>query len=213
LSKEGLMFYVKTRGLRVLVIGAGKVARRKIFKLKSAGASITVVAKERPKYPLEGIKVELADGLEYARRHMEGFDMVVAATDDGKLNDAIADLALGRRKLVSVASCSSRGNVFFPAIIQVNDVQIGVSTEGKSPLVAKFVKRRIMKALGKEDLAWIDFAIRARRLLQSNGFKPFAAREFLKDLDRKRASAMSDEEILSEARAWERGEGNQKGGA
>lgn len=201
LSQNGLMFYIKMKGLKALVIGAGRIARRRIFKLRSAGADVTVVADKKPEQQLRGVRFEVADGLEYVRRHVEEFDIVVAATNNEELNNAIADLALKKRKLVSVTT-SQMGNIFFPAIIHINGVQIGVSTEGRSPLITKFVKGRLLKAFTREDLAWIEFVFRARKVLQHNGFSPFMMKEFLKSLDMERALNMSDGEILAEARAW-----------
>ncbi len=199
-SNDGMMFFVKTSDLRVLVVGSGKIARRKIFKLSKAGADVVVVSKEKPRFTAAGVKFEVEDGLEYAKKNINNFDIVVAATDDKKLNSAVAELALKKRKLINVVTDPDKCNIFFPAVADFKNLQIGITTRGKSPLMAKMIKKKILKAIQKEDLEQIAFAIRVREILKKTDFSAEEIKEFLKSISKEATVNMSDHEILMRAK-------------
>jgi siroheme synthase-like protein len=148
LAKRGMLFYVVTEGLRALVIGSGRVGRRKIFKLVDGGAEVTVVTKEEPKHPIgEKVRIVVGDGLDYAANNLDYFDIVVAATDDPVVNSKISELAKQKKKLVNSATSPEDCNLIFPAVIDYGNFQLGVTTGGKDPSLSKKIKKLIRKAL------------------------------------------------------------------
>lgn len=153
MARRGLLLYLVTEGMRVLVIGSGKIGRRKISKLIAGGADVTVVTKGGAE-GLEsmGVRVEMGDGLEYLSKNLDRFDMIVAATDDPELNSRISDMAMRHKKLVNSVTSSEECNVMFPAILDYKDFQIGITTCGRDPRLSKKVKERLSVMIRAEGL-------------------------------------------------------------
>ncbi len=152
MEKKGLLLYVVTEGMKVLVVGSGKIARRKILKLISGGADITVVTKDRSEAVGSlGVKIEIGDGLEYLSKNLDRFDMIIAATNDSRLNSKISELATRQKKLVNSVTSSEECNVMFPAILDYKKFQIGITTGGSDPALSKKVKETLMRMIKPED--------------------------------------------------------------
>ena len=180
------------RGRRVVVFGGGKVAERRVAKLLSAGAEVKVVSMSfSPKLRKLGgknlrlIQAELSEA--NIAQHMRGALLVFAATDKTKLNEAIAAQARSEGRLVNRSDAVADFTV--PASFEVDDVIIAVSTQGKSPAVAKIIKRRLKKALTQEDILLVELQEFLREALK---------RRIAEQKDRKRMLRIiaRDERIL-----------------
>jgi precorrin-2 dehydrogenase/sirohydrochlorin ferrochelatase len=151
------MLNLKNR--RVVVFGGGRVAERRVAKLLRAGARVKVVSRSfTPALKkLEGENLTLVEeelGECRIAAHMRGALLVFAATSSAELNDAIVRLARRRGKLVNRAD--GVADFLLPACFEVDDVVVAVSTRGRSPAVAKIIKRRIKKAVTQEDILLIE---------------------------------------------------------
>jgi precorrin-2 dehydrogenase/sirohydrochlorin ferrochelatase len=119
--------------ISALVVGGGRVATRKVRALLAAGAAVHVVAPVVD-VELDGLAVT-NDGLRitrraYATEHLSDALVVIAATDDERVNAQIASDARARRRLVNVVSTPELGNFVTPAIHRTGDVTIAVTTGG-----------------------------------------------------------------------------------
>ena len=131
----------------VLVVGGGEEGVKKIRILRAFGAHITLIDKnaggeaiaESDEYIEGPFSDEVMDKNEY--------EMVVASTDDRDLNRHISDLAKERRIPVNVVDDVELCTFIFPAIYQKKDVVCAVSSGGKSPYVAQYVRDRISNVL------------------------------------------------------------------
>jgi precorrin-2 dehydrogenase/sirohydrochlorin ferrochelatase len=125
-----------------LVVGAGKVAGRKVRSLLEAGARVTVVSPEAEK------EIEQAAGegsIVWKRKvfsdsDLEGNFLVVGATDDRELNRRIFSLADSAGVLVNVVDEPELCNFIVPAVLRRGDFQIAVSSGGASPVLARAVR-------------------------------------------------------------------------
>ncbi len=70
-------------------------------------------------------------------------DIVVTASGDSELNQRTADMA--DEKLINRADIPDKGNLIVPSSFFIGDVQICISTNGKSPLIAKELRKRYRK--------------------------------------------------------------------
>ena len=138
---------VNLEGARVLVIGGGEEGRKKVEILSLFRAKITLIATDAQEEA-----VRLAD--RYLKREFEDQDLqaeeyalVVAATDDRLLNEQIHLLACKRKIPVNVVDDVEFCTFIFPAIIKEKDVVCSVSSGGKSPYVAQYVKSLIRRSL------------------------------------------------------------------
>ncbi|MFH1774951.1 MAG: bifunctional precorrin-2 dehydrogenase/sirohydrochlorin ferrochelatase [Methanobacteriota archaeon] len=143
----------------VTVFGGGRVAERRVAKLLDAGAKVKVVSRDfTPSLlKLKSVGLELINQ-ELNEKNIGKFiktsDMVLAATSDKDLNDAIEKECKKSGKLVNRADKAS--DFIIPATLKLGDALISVSTKGKSPAVTKLIKQRIKKAVASEDLLLIE---------------------------------------------------------
>lgn len=152
LKRRGILLYFIADGTRALVIGSGTVGRRKIYKLLEAGMDVTVVTKEEEKKFGNKVKVVVGDGLQYVMNNIDRFEIIVAATDDVQLNATISNIAKRRGKLVNSVTSKENCNIFFPAVLDYESFQVGITTGGDEPRLSKQLKKLIKKALGPNGL-------------------------------------------------------------
>lgn len=137
-------------GRNVLLAGGGSVSARKAEALLRAGARVTVVAPE-----ISEEVARLAPSLAVIRRRFEPADLdeqflVFAATNDAAVNARIADECRARGILVNVADATELCDFIVPAVIDRGSVQLAVSTGGKSPALARALRRELERAAGPE---------------------------------------------------------------
>ena len=151
----------------VVVVGAGKVASRKIRALLAAGARVTVIAPSASSfivgqasrlYPLPTPKatgetpVPLIRWLRrrYRPGDLRGARLVVAATDDPRINEQVCAEAKRRKLLVNCVAPPSAGNFIVPAVARRGRLIIAISTGGVSPALAKRLRRELERLLRKD---------------------------------------------------------------
>lgn len=129
-------------GERVLVVGGGQVAARKVAGLLRAGAAVTVVAPEAVP--------EIANDPDlrwhqraYQRGEAASYKLVLTATDDPGVNRQVA--RDGRAANVWVNSADDPANCSFtlPAVVTRGDLQLAISTNGRSPAFARWVRKQL----------------------------------------------------------------------
>jgi siroheme synthase-like protein len=134
---------MRLRGLRVVVIGGGKVAARKAAGLAATGARVRVIA---PRVAL-GIAAEEIERRRYRPGDLAGVALAFAATDDRAVNHAVALEARRRRIPVNVADAAEECTFMVPARVRRGEIEIAVSTGGRSPRLAKELRQRLEQLL------------------------------------------------------------------
>lgn len=138
--------FLKLNQLHTVVIGAGPVGLEKLNAVlgQSEGAEITVIAKEISEEVYELAKrlpqVKLLKK-SYAAADLEQADIVIAATNDNILNAAIIYDAHALKLLVNVADKPDLCDFYLGSIVKKGDLKIAISTNGKSPTIAKRLKQ------------------------------------------------------------------------
>ena len=132
------------REARVLLVGAGVVAARKATLLKKAGASLHVVALAVS----ESCRALLDDNDTISERavtasDLDGVRLIIAATDDRELHVWLAESARARQIPINVVDTPELCDFIFPAIIDRNPILIGISSSGKSPVLARLLRKRL----------------------------------------------------------------------
>lgn len=129
-------------GQRVLVVGAGPVAARKVAGLLQAGAVVTVVAPDAVP--------ELADDpdvrwhqREYRRGEAASYRLVLTATNDAKVNAQVARDCRAANVFVNSADDPANCSFTLPAVVRRGHLEVAVSTNGRSPAFARWVRTRL----------------------------------------------------------------------
>lgn len=147
-----------------LVVGGGGVAGRKVFTLIEAGASVTVVSPEisdEIRSLTDGGEVRYIEG-DFLDEHLDGCALVIGATDDPAVNRAVSDGARRRGILVNIVDSPEESDFYVPSLVKSGSLTLAISTGGKSPAMAKRVRKDLEKTIGEEYAQMIDFLGRLR---------------------------------------------------
>jgi len=140
------------RGRPVVVVGAGSVATRKIADLLAAGARLTVIS------PVVSSRVArwADDGrLRLVRRRYRAGDLrdaclVIAATSSPTEHRAIANEARRISAWVNVVDQPVLCSFIAPAVVTRGDLIIAISTSGRNPALARWIKQVVATVIGPE---------------------------------------------------------------
>ena len=138
--------FVDLKNKNILIVGGGKVAFRKIMKLIPFEGEITIVAPEIC-FELENF-LEENKNITFKKKTVDIDDikeafMVISATNDKTVNNFVANtcksLSIPVNSVDDIENCS----FIFPAIVKRGNFVAGLSTEGKAPEIAAYLKEAI----------------------------------------------------------------------
>jgi uroporphyrin-III C-methyltransferase / precorrin-2 dehydrogenase / sirohydrochlorin ferrochelatase len=137
--------FLDIAGRPCLVIGGGEVAARKIALLERAGGDVRVISPELVPSLSRGVAAGRIQHIaaEFAAHHMTNAALVIAATDNRALNAQVSWEAKQRGLPVNVVDDPALCTFQVPAIVDRDPVLIAISTGGASPVLARWVRRRI----------------------------------------------------------------------
>lgn len=142
---------------RTVVVGGGSIATRKVTGLLEAGARVTVIS---PTLTSELKTLAEAGRITVIERPYRQGDLVdallvIAATDDLAVNEAVWQEAEQRGCLVNVVDDPPHCNFILPAIVRRGEVTVAISTGGASPALARRLREWLETLIGPEygDLA------------------------------------------------------------
>ncbi len=169
---------------RCLVVGGGAVGTRKVYTLLECGARVTVVSPE----PTPELKKLAAGGSiqlnvrPYRSTDVEDMFLVIGATDDEALNRQISEDSGRARTLCNIADRPEVCNFILPAVVRRGDLVMTISTSGKSPALAKRLRRKLEQQFGQEyaDFLQLMGAIRDKLLRQAH--EPAAHKDLFNQL-------------------------------
>ena len=168
--------FLDLRGRRCLVVGGGAVAERKVHGLLEAGARVRVVSPTLTK----GLAALATAGLvehrvrRFRRHDVRGCALVVAATGRAPVDDAAASAARRARALVNVVDRPASCDFILPSVLRRGDLQIAVSTGGRSPALAREIRRRLEQEIGEDYAALVARVGAARTRLRARRLSPAA---------------------------------------
>ncbi len=149
--------FLKMRGEKCVVVGGGEVAERKVRVLLDCGAFPVVISP----VPNDGLRRLADEGAlrvivrEYHPGDLTGVRLVIAATDNDRVNAQVAEEAKGLGILVNVVDSAELSDFILPSLVQRGDLTIAISTGGRSPALARKLRMVLEQELGREygDLA------------------------------------------------------------
>ena len=134
---------------KVVVAGAGTIAKRRIRSLLNFTNHLTVIAPEVNK-ELKSLEAEGLLTILKRKCEMEDFysaDLVIAATNDAQINNAIYDTCRKQGIIVNVCSDKQKCDFYFPGIAMKDQVVVGITASGKDHKRAKALVEQIRSIL------------------------------------------------------------------
>jgi precorrin-2 dehydrogenase / sirohydrochlorin ferrochelatase len=162
------------RGRPCLVVGGGRVGARKVDTLVQCGAVVTVVSPEASPRLLQlaAEKSIILKQRPYRSSDVEGMFLVIGATDIETLNRQIHADAARRNLLCNIADRPEICNFILPAIVRRGDFVMAISTAGKSPAFAKYIRQRLETQFGPEYGTLLDLMGAIRTKLLAGAHEP-----------------------------------------
>jgi siroheme synthase-like protein len=165
--------FLKLEKFRVLIIGGGPIGLEKIAAVlnNSPQTQVTLVAKKivpeiiefASKFPNVVISKK-----EFQTADLDDQDFVISAANDKTLSEEIVKLAKARKILVNVADTPDLCDFYLSSIVKKGDLKIAISTNGKSPTMAKRVKEVLNDSFPEETQAVLDNLSKIREGLRGN---------------------------------------------
>ncbi|MBT4511759.1 MAG: bifunctional precorrin-2 dehydrogenase/sirohydrochlorin ferrochelatase [Chloroflexi bacterium] len=156
---------------RCVVIGGGNVALRKVNMLLDHSAKIEVVSTEF----CEGLEALAKNDIikvirrSYETGDLEGMFIVIAATDNRETNERITAEANERGILINVVDTPDLCNFIVPSYVRRGDVTLAISTNGRSPALARKLRTELEKQFGEEYAQLAEVAAEVRSELKQKG--------------------------------------------
>ena len=176
--------FVKLEGRLVVVIGGGHIAEAKIPGLLSAGARIRLVAPSITPQIAEWVRFGKIDWLpkEFEPADVDGAFLVIAATSAPGVNEAVFREAETRGLLCNAVDDIGHCHFYYGGVVQRGDLQIAISTNGKSPSLAQRLRKEFEAQFGPEYEVWLEWLGAAREALRASSPSSDTARKLLHEL-------------------------------
>jgi len=146
------------REKRCVVVGGGDVAERKILRLLECGAVVTVVSRKLTTTLMDMVaqgKLSHVDD-NYDQQYLAGIFLVIGATDREEVNDRIAADCRARGVMVNIVDDPGRCDFILPSLVSRGSLSIAVSTEGKSPALARKLREELSERFGPDYEGYLE---------------------------------------------------------
>ncbi|MHB1377440.1 MAG: precorrin-2 dehydrogenase/sirohydrochlorin ferrochelatase family protein [Candidatus Humimicrobiaceae bacterium] len=143
---------LKLKNKKILVVGGGKIAERKVIRLLKAEANILLVSPDitdsLQKFVDE--KKIVYNKRKFTKGDLKNAFLVIAATNDKKVNHLIFRESEKNKILVNVIDEPDYCNFYVPSVIDRGDLLVAISTKGKSPAFARILRKKLEEYLPDE---------------------------------------------------------------
>jgi precorrin-2 dehydrogenase/sirohydrochlorin ferrochelatase len=173
---------LKLKAKKCVVVGAGKIAAGKAAGLLTSGARVVVIGPRAA----EWIRSQARAGkVIWHRRRFTVADvehafLVIAATNSNATNEAVFRACGERGVLCNVVDDPEHCDFFYPAVVRRGPLQIAISTDGRSPALARRLRIELERQFGAEYGAWVEQVGQMRQKLRRRNL-PAAERRKLLD--------------------------------
>jgi siroheme synthase-like protein len=190
--------FMKLHGRLVVVVGGGEIATAKIEGLLRAGARVRLIAPEVHPAVVGAIRSRQIEWIprEFEEADLQGATLVIAATSAPGVNARVYREAEARGILCNAVDDIENCHFYYGSVVQRGDLQIAVSTNGKSPALAQRLRQELEQQFGPEYEVWVEWLGAARELLRAANGGAESNKEMLHHL----ASKSMYEQFVKESR-------------
>lgn len=176
--------FLKLHEKKCLVVGGGRVAERKVRNLLRCGANVYVVSpvlNAGLRELLDQGKIIYRQGI-YQTADLDGALLVISATDNEEVNNIVAIDCANRNILVNVVDDPPRCNFYVPSVVHRGALQLAISTGGKSPHLAKTLRKSLERDFGPQYAEFVDFLGNIREKVLDRVEDPSRRKQILENL-------------------------------
>ncbi len=155
-------------GRPCLVVGGGDVATRKVEGLIASGAHVHVIA-PRVGEAIRSLPDVTWEERPYRSSDVAGYRLVIAATDDPDTNGAVFDDCERAGIWVNGADDPAHCSFTLPSVVRRGSLMLTVSTGGRSPAVATWLRRRLESEIGPEYEELLELVASHRDEVKASG--------------------------------------------
>ena len=141
-----LPLFIDVTGKKCLVVGGGKVASRKLIPILSTNMIVTLISPDiideihQASNEHKNLKIIKR---KFNSEDIEDQFLIVAATNDTKINKEIAKISKEKNILINMAEDSISGNTLIPSVVDRDPIKIAVSSGAASPILTRLVKTKL----------------------------------------------------------------------
>lgn len=158
--------FLKLDGRKCVVVGAGRIATQKLESLLHSGAAVQIIAPEASQeiqdLAQSGRVSWMPQAFEAA--HLQGAALVIAATGNPTVNETVYRAAQDQGVLCNSVDEPERCDFFYPAVVRRGDLQIAISTAGKSPALAQRIRKELEEQFDSSYVSWLNWLGTVREL-------------------------------------------------
>lgn len=161
--------FVKLHGKLVVVVGGGEIAAGKINGLLKAGAKVRLIAPQVHLSLASLIRTRKIDWIprEFTAGDLDGAALAIAATSAPGVNAGIFREAESCGIFCNAVDDIENCHFYYGSVVQRGDLQIAISTNGKSPALAQRLRQELEQQFGPEYEVWLEWLGAARELLRA----------------------------------------------
>jgi precorrin-2 dehydrogenase/sirohydrochlorin ferrochelatase len=174
MSKPLFPIFLKLEDRKCVIVGGGAMAEQKLSLLLEAGASVTVVSPAATstieRYASEGV-------ITWSKRPFEPVDLdgallAISATANREVDEVVYREAERRGVLCNTVDDPPRCHFYYPSVLRRGDLQIAISTNGKSPALAQRLRKELENTFDASYEQWLDWLGKVRELYFNSPIEP-----------------------------------------
>jgi precorrin-2 dehydrogenase/sirohydrochlorin ferrochelatase len=176
--------FLKLDGRLVVVVGGGNIAEQKLPSVLRAAACVRLVSPSITPQIAAWVRSREIAWLprEFDSEDLAGAFLVIAATSDAALNGVVFRAADERGILCNAVDDIEHCHFYAGAVVQRGDLQVAISTNGKSPALAQRLRKELEAQFGPEYEVWLQWLGAARESLRASAATSDTPRQLLHEL-------------------------------
>lgn len=161
--------FLKLEGHKVLIVGGGLIAEQKIEAVLRSATDVTVVSPQiTPRIRLWAHQGRIKyQAVEFRPGMTQGYFLVISCTDSEETNRAVYQEAREFGALANAVDDPGYCDFYAPAVVNRGEFQIAISTNGNSPALSQYVRKKLENEFGPEYESWIAWLGRMRQAIRS----------------------------------------------
>ena len=176
-----LPLFIDVTGKKCLVVGGGKVASRKLIPILSTNMIVTLISPDiideihQASNEHKNLKIIKR---KFNNEDIEDQFLIVAATNDTKINKEIAKISKEKNILINMAEDSISGNTLIPSVVDRDPIKIAVSSGAASPILTRLVKTKLETVIPYSFSKLAEFMMEYRSVVKKTFSKISERRNF-----------------------------------